>query len=193
MDLLILLSAILIGFITLALLIRKNQTSYDLVEWLKSTNERIDGQTRSINQRLDNAARFIAEVQKNIGEMSEIGRSMKELEDFLKSPKLRGNLGEQVLKELLNEMLPKNSFHLQYAFKSGAVVDAAIKTENGIIPIDSKFPLENFRRMIKANSETDKKTAAKIGRKIISILLIPDFSKSMVYTTLGVLISRILL
>ena len=160
-DLIIILSAIVFSLIVLAYLIKRNQTSGELMEWLKSTNRRIDDQTRSINSRLDNAARFIAEVQKNIGEMSEIGRNMKELEDFLKSPKLRGNLGEQVLKELLSEMLPKNSFHLQYGFKSGAVVDAAIKTGNGIIPIDSKFPLENFRRLIKAESEADKKAAGK--------------------------------
>ena len=160
-DLIIILSAIVFSLIVLAYLIKRNQTSGELMEWLKSTNRRIDDQTRSINSRLDNAARFIAEVQKNIGEMSEIGRNMKELEDFLKSPKLRGNLGEQVLKELLSEMLPKNSFYLQYGFKSGAVVDAAIKTGNGIIPIDSKFPLENFRRLIKAESEADKKAAGK--------------------------------
>lgn len=133
-----------------------------MAQWLQSTNSRIDDQTRSLNQRLDNAARYIADVQKSIGEMSEIGRSMKDLEQFLKSPKLRGNLGEQVLKGLLAEMLPKNSFNLQYAFKNGAIVDAAIKTTGGIIPIDSKFPLENFRKMLKSENEIDKKSAEKI-------------------------------
>ena len=103
--------------------------------------------TRSLNERLDNAARIIMDVKKNVGEMSEIGRSMRDLQEFLKSPKLRGNIGEQVLKELLSQMLPKNSFHLQYAFKSGEKVDAAIKTSGGIVPIDSKFPMENFRKM----------------------------------------------
>ena len=151
----------------------RNHPSGELMEWLKSTNQRLDVQnkniidtlehsTKTLNQRLDNAARFIADVQKNIGEMSEIGRSMKDLENFLKSPKLRGNLGEQVLKELLSQMLPKNSFHLQYAFKSGNIVDAAIKTGNGIIPIDSKFPLENFRKMLKAENDADKKLFEKL-------------------------------
>jgi len=78
------------------------------------------------------------------------------LQDFLKSPKLRGNIGEQVLKELLGQMLPKQSFHLQYSFKTGSVVDAAIKTANGIIPIDSKFPMESFRKMMAAETEADK-------------------------------------
>lgn len=100
-----------------------------------------------LNQRLDAAAKVIGDVQKNIGEMSEIGRSMKELQEFLQSPKLRGNIGEQVLKELLTQMLPKQSFVLQHSFKSGEKVDAVIITSGGLIPIDSKFPFENFRKM----------------------------------------------
>ncbi len=113
--------------------------------------------TSSLNQRLDNAAKIIGDVQKNIGEMSEIGRGMKELQEFLRSPKLRGNMGEHILNELLAQMLPKQSFHLQYTFKSGEKVDAAIKTAAGIIPIDSKFPMENFRKMNETEGESDAK------------------------------------
>lgn len=110
--------------------------------------------TQSLNERLDNAARVISSVQKNIGEFSEIGRGMKDLQEFLRSPKLRGNVGEQVLKEMLGQFLPKQSFYLQYAFKSGDKVDAAIKTSAGIIPVDSKFPMENFRKMINEPAST---------------------------------------
>lgn len=146
----------------------KQKPSEELLEWLKTTSQRLDEQnksfmsamqqsTRSLNERLDKAARVIAQVQKNIGEMSEIGRGMKDLQEFLRSPKLRGNIGEQVLKEILAQTLPKQSFHLQYTFRSGATVDAAIKTASGIIPVDSKFPLENFRKMIAAEAEVEKK------------------------------------
>ncbi len=107
-----------------------------LLEWLRSTNLRLDQQGKQM-----------AEAARAIGEMSEIGKSMKDLQQFLASPKLRGGLGEQVLKTLLEESLPKQSFNLQYGFRSGVKVDAAIKTASGIIPIDSKFPLENFKRM----------------------------------------------
>lgn len=113
--------------------------------------------TQALNERLDTAARVIGQVQRNIGEMSEIGRGMKDLQEFLRSPKLRGNIGEQVLKELLGQMLPKASFNLQYTFKSGVKVDAAIKTSGGIIPVDSKFPMENFRKMMGAKTDTEKK------------------------------------
>src|SRR3989304_4031006 len=123
--------------------------------------------TQSLNERLDNAARVIGDVQRNIGEFSEIGRGMKDLQEFLRSPKLRGNIGEQVLKELLGQFLPKESFNLQYAFKSGEKVDAAIKTSAGIIPVDSKFPLENFRKMTASQTEAAKKGAEKdFGRDV---------------------------
>jgi len=132
-----------------------------LKEWLKSQQEASQSMSKAINERLDNAARVIGQVQRNIGEMSEIGRGMKDLQEFLRSPKLRGNIGEQVLKELLGQMLPKQSFHLQYTFKSGATVDAAIKTASGIIPVDSKFPMENFRKMLAAKTEEEKKMVEK--------------------------------
>jgi DNA recombination protein RmuC len=117
--------------------------------------------TQSLNERLDNAARVIGQVQRNIGEMSEIGRGMKDLQEFLRSPKLRGNIGEQILKETLGQFLPKASFNLQYTFKSGDKVDAAIKTAGGIIPIDSKFPMENFRKMLAEGTDVEKKQAER--------------------------------
>lgn len=117
--------------------------------------------TKQLNERLDKAAEVIRGVGKEVGQMSEIGRSMKELQDFLKSPKLRGNIGEEVLNDLISQMFPKNSFHLQYQFKSGERVDAAIKTDAGILPIDSKFPMENFLKMAKAESKEEKEGHVK--------------------------------
>lgn len=123
--------------------------------------ESLQKNTQSLNERLDNAAKVINQVQRSIGEFSEIGRGMKDLQEFLRSPKIRGNVGEQVLKELLGQFLPKTSFNLQYTFKSGEKVDAAIKTSAGIIPVDSKFPMENFRKMSKAKTDSEKKEFEK--------------------------------
>jgi DNA recombination protein RmuC len=156
-----LLIILLIAVVILGILILRQKPSNELVEWLKSTGNRLEFQSKSINARLDNATNVISAVQRNIGEMSEIGRGMKDLQQFLNSPKLRGNIGEQVLKELLGQMLPKALFNLQYAFKSGEKVDAAIKTSAGIIPIDSKFPMENFRKMSGEGSDAEKKVYAK--------------------------------
>ena len=147
--------------------LQNNKADASLLEWLKTMQSTIDSSSthmvktlqensKQLNQRLDTAATVIRDVGKEVGQMSEIGRSMKELQDFLKSPKLRGNIGEQVLKDLISQMFPKNSFHIQYQFKSGERVDAAIQTDAGILPIDSKFPMENFQKMVKAESKLDK-------------------------------------
>ncbi|MBI2431122.1 MAG: DNA recombination protein RmuC [Candidatus Levybacteria bacterium] len=170
---------ILLGFAALFFLIHKklgnmekNKIDETLLEWLKSTNETMQANSsdvtkvlqehsKQLNERLDRAASVIRDVGKEVGQMSEIGRSMKELQEFLKSPKLRGNIGEQVLKDLISQMFPKNSFHLQYQFKSGEKVDAAIKTDAGILPIDAKFPMENFQKMFKAENGREKDAAQK--------------------------------
>jgi len=143
----------------------KTKLSEEVVEWLKDVSKRVENSThvvdqklsenmKNFNMRLDKAAYVIAQVQKNIGEFSEIGRSMKELQGFLQSPKLRGNIGEQVLKDLLQQFFSKNTFVLQHTFKNGEKVDAVIKTSQGLIPIDAKFPMENFRKMTKEETKT---------------------------------------
>ncbi len=167
---------LILGFATVIYFINKNSSKNKaddtLLEWLKSMQASVDTSksdmvktlqenSKQLNDRLDKTAMVIQNVGKEVGQMSEIGRSMKELQDFLKSPKLRGNIGEQVLKDLISQMFPKNSFHLQYEFKSGEKVDAAIKTDAGILPIDSKFPMENFQKMAKAETEKDKESFKK--------------------------------
>src|SRR3990170_1334536 len=122
---------------------------------MDKTTSSMVSQTKAINERLDRAAQVISGVSKSVGEMTELGRSMKDLQEFLRSPKMRGQIGEAVLKDILGQALPKQHFHLQYAFKGGEIVDAAIQLEQGIIPIDAKFPMENFRKMTKAREEKE--------------------------------------
>jgi DNA recombination protein RmuC len=161
----------------------QNKTDETLTEWLKSMQLSIDNTTKTLNsalsssnknltdtlqkgneelnRRLDNAARLMSQIQREAGKFAELSLSMKNLQDYLKSPKLRGNIGEQVLKDLIGQMFPKSSFFLQYAFKSGDKVDAAIKTDAGILPIDSKFPAENFQKMMAAETEGERGVARK--------------------------------
>jgi len=151
-----------------------------LMEWLKGMRESLDKTTDTVNRqlsensktlnqqltetnknlsdRLDKAAQMFAGVQKQLGEMGEVGKSMKDLQDFMLSPKLRGGIGEQVLRDLLEQILPRDNFTLQYKFREGQIVDAIIKTDRGLIPIDSKFPMENFKRLMSAETEEDKET-----------------------------------
>jgi DNA recombination protein RmuC len=178
-ELLIILGVIVIGFVILIYFLNKkfsglakHKPDEALLEWLKTMQSTISNSssqtvrtlqenTKQLNERLDTAARVIRDVEKEVGQMSEIGRNMRELQDFLKSPKLRGNIGEQVLKDLIAQMFPKNSFYLQYEFKSGEKVDAAIKTDAGILPIDSKFPMENYQKMVKAVIKEEKEMFEK--------------------------------
>jgi DNA recombination protein RmuC len=78
---------------------------------------------------------------------------------MLRAPKLRGGLGELLLEDLLKQVLPVNAYDTQYTFRNGQTVDAIILTAGGKVPVDSKFPLENFRKMVDAKSEQEKKTA----------------------------------
>jgi DNA recombination protein RmuC len=124
-----------------------------LEERLNQQTERMDKHTKLIWERLTEAQRIIGDVNKQIGGIEEFGKDIKDLSNVLKSPKLRGGLGEQFLNELLANALPHDLFKIQYEFKDGSKCDAAILTEKGIIPIDSKFSLENFRAMMTAERE----------------------------------------
>ena len=185
-DLLIIVVLIIAGFGLLIYFLNRKlssvkpqETDKTLLEWLRTMQQSLDTtnktlnesmqsnsttmvrtlqeNSKQLNERLDKAAEVIRDVGKEVGQMSEIGRNMRELQDFLKSPKLRGNIGEQVLKDLITQIFPKNQFHLQYTFASGEKVDAAIQTDAGILPIDAKFPMENFQKLAKAKTDEDVK------------------------------------
>src|SRR3989338_1582601 len=128
---------------------------------VQGMQSRIDETTKAINTRLDRAAEVIQGVSTELGRVQEIGRSMKDLQDFLKSPKLRGNIGEQVMNDLLEQYFPQAHFDLQYQFISGERVDEIIKTDKGLIPIDAKFPLENFQRLSRAETEEEQSVALR--------------------------------
>ena len=132
-------------------------------------NQQLSAQTNTIGTRLDTAAKVIGDLQKSQGqllqateEMKQLGESVAQLEGLLKAPKLRGGLGESMLEDLLKQVIPASNYTLQHRFRNGNTVDAIIKTANGIVPIDSKFPLENFRKMAEAQTEAEKKSFYKV-------------------------------
>lgn len=189
-DIILLIFVIVIGFVILGFIVirelkklteKKDEST--ITEWLKSMqvsientnkalNDAMRGQTsdvakllqsntKQLNDRLDLASRVIGDLKQNLGEMSEVGKGIKSLQEFMQSPKLRGNIGEQVLTDMIGQTFPKNSFHLQYAFRSGVKVDAVLKTDAGLLCVDSKFPMENFSKMHKGETETDRKAAKR--------------------------------
>ncbi len=127
--------------------------------------------TGQVNQRLDNAAKVISELTKQIGMMQEeanqiknIGQSISKLEDLLKSPQFRGGLGEFSLERLIQDVLPRGFYEFQYSFKNGVKVDAVIKFQDGLLPIDSKFPFDNYRKMREAKDDGER---AKLKKEFI--------------------------
>ncbi|MBI2411136.1 MAG: DNA recombination protein RmuC [Candidatus Kerfeldbacteria bacterium] len=134
----------------------QDQSLHMLNQNMTGMQERLDRVSQSLNERLDNAARIIGNVNKELGTMQEIGRNMQALQDFLKSPKLRGNIGEQVLQQMLNQYFPHGLYDMQYRFTNGQIVDAVLKTDDGFIPIDSKFPMENYQKMCIEETEDGK-------------------------------------
>lgn len=173
----LIIGVIIAGFAAILYLLlrpkKEDETQKVLLEWLKEMRGSLDqnlsnvqrqlqSQSADLNRRLDNAAQVIGGVQKELGTMSEMGKRMKDLQEFLQSPKLRGGVGEKVLTDTLRQTLPHDQFDTQYSFRDGSMVDAIIKTDQGIIPIDSKFPMENFKKMVRADSEEEKESFRKI-------------------------------
>jgi DNA recombination protein RmuC len=146
-----------------------NQQLTTVTAQLSSVTSQLQNNTGQMGSRLDNAAKVIQDVQNKLGELGqatqeikELGQSVSKLEEMLKAPKLRGGLGELLLEDLLKQVLPANAYDIQFTFRNGQTVDAIINTAGGKVPVDSKFPLENFRKMLDAKTEQEKKTAARM-------------------------------
>jgi DNA recombination protein RmuC len=107
-----------------------------------------------LNERLDKAAQVVGDVYRELGKMTNVARSIDDLQNILKAPKLRGGFGELFLNDLLAQILPHEHFGLQYRFKNSEAVDAVIYLGEKMVPIDSKFPLENFQKIV-ANTEDE--------------------------------------
>jgi DNA recombination protein RmuC len=90
-------------------------------------------------------------------QIQELGRDIGALQDILKAPKLRGNLGEYLLQDLLRQVLPARNFQTQYRFRDGTVVDAVVRLGDRLVPIDSKFPLESFQRLLSVEGEAARR------------------------------------
>ena len=118
---------------------------------------------RALGERLDSTAQVVGAVHRSLGTLEEanrkiyeIGKDISSLQQILQAPKLRGGLGELLLEDLLTQILPADHFTVQHGFRSGHKVDAVIKLGGGLVPVDAKFPLENFRRVLDAPTDDER-------------------------------------
>jgi DNA recombination protein RmuC len=127
----------------------------------KTVADNLQSSTASMNTRLDNAAKVVGDLREKVGQIHEVGKAAAELVNILRAPKLRGGMGELFLGDLLAQILPPEHYKLQHRFKSGEVVDAAIQIGQNLVPVDAKFPYENFKRVVEAASESERVAARK--------------------------------
>lgn len=127
----------------------------------------LEGGSLQIDRRLAETNRVVGDVRRGLGEVdrqvrsvSDAARELRQLQELLRSPKVRGGIGEYLLGELLAQVLPAAHFTLQYEFSTGERVDAVLRVGQGLVPVDAKFPLENFRRL----RETEDRAARDAGR-----------------------------
>ncbi len=148
---------------------KKDEGSFLLLQQqVSQIAQAVDSKLSESNKNAQEQFRHSADIIRNVTEkltrLDETNKQvvgfadqLKSLQDILKNPKQRGILGEYYLETVLKNVLPPSSFQMQYSFSNGEIVDAVVFVDKRIIPIDSKFSLENYNRMLQTNDPSEKK------------------------------------
>ncbi|PIU78348.1 MAG: hypothetical protein COZ28_03015 [Candidatus Moranbacteria bacterium CG_4_10_14_3_um_filter_44_15] len=130
----------------------------------KSVDQRLGEHSVSVDRvyrSFTDVKTHLVSLHEETKKLHDVGKDIASLQEVLKTPKMRGGLGEFFLENMLKQVLSRDQYELQYSFKSGDIVDAIVKLDKEIIPVDSKFPLENFKKTIEVDNEDEKKMFAK--------------------------------
>lgn len=149
-----------------------NEVNRTLSDSQKNINESVSGQfdrsqkliqeiDRKFNEQLQDVAKGFTSFNEKTNQIFNITDQLQNLEKTLKHQKQRGNLGEASLELILSNILPPTAYKMQYGFKNGETVDAIITTKDGIIPVDAKFSLDNYNRVINAIDDEQKEKVEK--------------------------------
>jgi len=152
--------------------VQDNQANLLIQEQLKEIRQTLDAKmgdsTKMLQQQFSQSAKIIKDVTERLIKLDETNRQvvdfadqLQNLQDILKNPKQRGVLGEYYLETVLKNVLPPKSFQMQYKFKNGEIVDAVVFVKDKIIPIDSKFSLENYNRIVEERDASRKEELEK--------------------------------
>lgn len=130
----------------------------------QAVDSKLSESNKNVHEQFKQSADIIRNVTEKLTRLDETNKQvvgfadqLKNLQDILKNPKQRGILGEYYLETVLKNVLPPGSFQMQYGFSNGEIVDAVVFVDKRIIPIDSKFSLENYNRMLQTNDPVEKK------------------------------------
>ncbi|MBI2075289.1 MAG: DNA recombination protein RmuC [Candidatus Harrisonbacteria bacterium] len=145
---------------TQSLLLLQNQIN----QIAQTLDVKLGESARAMQHQFSESAGIIRNVTEKLTRLDETNKQvvsfadqLKNLQDILKNPKQRGILGEYYLETVLKNVLPPGSYQMQYAFSDGVIVDAAVFVDKRVIPIDSKFSLENYNRILEARDPAEKK------------------------------------
>jgi len=173
---LVLLVGLAIGIVVMRFLAPKSTTQS--MDGLTMLQQQIESLTRTVDAKLGESSqqmrdsmqsqmgesrKLIADITREITEVKEgnkqvfgVAEQLQNLEKVLKNQKQRGNLGEAGLELILSNVLPPTAYKLQYGFKNGEAVDAIVITKDGFIPVDAKFSLDNYNRVVNAKTDEER-------------------------------------
>ena len=170
----VIVSIIIAGFVLLYLFLRKEgqgpflMIQQQLQELGRLVDTKLAESNRVVQSQFSESQKIIREITKELVQVSEgqkqvigVTDQLKSLQDILKNPKQRGVLGEYYLEAVLQNVLPPGTYRMQYAFPDGSIVDAAVIVGQKIIPIDSKFSLDNYNRMLESAQVSDRQRYEK--------------------------------
>jgi len=133
----------------------------------QAVDAKLSESNKNVQEQFKHSAEIVKNVTEKLTKLDETNRQvvsfadqLKSLQDILKNPKQRGILGEYYLETVLKNVLPPGSYQMQYGFSNGEIVDAVVLVDKRIIPIDSKFSLENYNRMLQTADLAEKKRLA---------------------------------
>ena len=138
-----------------------NEIRQTLDAKLGHSTEMMQRQTHESSRIMSNLAEKLAKLEKTNEQVISFAGQLQSLENILKNPKQRGVLGEYYLETLMKNVLPPKAYEMQYKFKNGEIVDAAIFIKDKIIPVDSKFSLENYNRIVQEHNESERAALEK--------------------------------
>ena len=133
---------------------------------LGDLDTKVDGRLQSASETTNRIHERLGKLGEATAQMNDRVKDLAKLEQALRPPKARGGFGELLLENLLRDKLPPSHYQLQYGFKGGERVDAVIRVER-LVPVDAKFPLDNFHRIVEASDEGERQTHEKaFGRDL---------------------------